>query len=205
MTVERGFCAKRRSRVLDQLSVLFRALNRLPADADQRTAVLSIERTDPDQLRQAIDAYQQQDAVPAPDDSSNIGRGYTTGGLALVNFVFQDEAAEASDGDAQPTPAAPAPLRVGGLDVDVDVQTLPDLDVIILRGRDRDVRKLTEIIQELERLSRETQPRIRSLLAATRQLGRRRRGLGGRHGGPDGPTSGPRPRHVAGQAERHSC
>jgi type II secretion system protein D len=45
--------------------------------------------------------------------------------------------------------------------VNVEVQTLPDLDVIILRGRDRDVQRLTEIIQELERLSRETQPQVR--------------------------------------------
>ena len=46
------------------------------------------------------------------------------------------------------------------LDVDVDVQTLPDLDVIILRGRNQDVQKLREIIEDLERLSRETQPRV---------------------------------------------
>ena len=49
----------------------------------------------------------------------------------------------------------------GDLDVDVEVQTLPDLDVIILRGRDRDVNRLTDVIRELERLSEETQPEIR--------------------------------------------
>ena len=46
-------------------------------------------------------------------------------------------------------------------DVDVEVETLPDLDVIILRGRDRDVERLSKIIQELERLSEATQPEIR--------------------------------------------
>ena len=49
--------------------------------------------------------------------------------------------------------------NVPGLD-DLEVQTLPDLDVIILRGRDQDVEQLTKIIRELERLSAETKPRI---------------------------------------------
>ena len=40
------------------------------------------------------------------------------------------------------------------------MESLPDLDVILLRGSDRDVEKLTQIIQELERLSKETQPEI---------------------------------------------
>jgi len=42
----------------------------------------------------------------------------------------------------------------------VEVQTLPDLDAIILRGRDQDLDQLAEIIRELEQLSRQTQPAI---------------------------------------------
>ncbi|TWU35948.1 secretin N-terminal domain-containing protein [Novipirellula artificiosorum] len=42
----------------------------------------------------------------------------------------------------------------------VEVETLPDLDAIILRGRDQDLDQLSEIIRELEQLSRETQPAI---------------------------------------------
>jgi type II secretion system protein D len=49
--------------------------------------------------------------------------------------------------------------NVPGLN-DLEIQTLPDLDVIILRGRDQDVEQLTKIIRELERLSVETLPRI---------------------------------------------
>jgi type II secretion system protein D len=107
----------------------------------------------------------------------------STTGLALVNFVFQEAAGEGAANDVAPQPfpanAPPPPPNpgveqgpgivqgragTGGLDVDVDVQTLPDLDVIILRGRDRDVQKLTEIIQELERLSQETQPQVQVYL-----------------------------------------
>ncbi len=79
-----------------------------------------------------------------------------------MNFVLQEGAAEAApEADATPPASADDLAPSSDLDVDVEVQTLPDLDVIILRGRDSDVQKLTEIIQELERLSRETQPQIR--------------------------------------------
>lgn len=44
---------------------------------------------------------------------------------------------------------------------DVEVEQLPELDAIILRGRDGDLEQLTEIIRELEKLSRETQPLVR--------------------------------------------
>jgi general secretion pathway protein D len=44
---------------------------------------------------------------------------------------------------------------------DVEVEQLPELDAIILRGRDGDLQQLTEIIRELEKLSRETQPAAR--------------------------------------------
>ncbi len=46
------------------------------------------------------------------------------------------------------------------LGVDVEVETLPDLDVIILRGRQRDVEEVRKIIEEIERISAETQPAI---------------------------------------------
>ena len=57
-------------------------------------------------------------------------------------------------------PAAPARPRLPALDSDLEVETLPDLDAIILRGRPRDVEELRRIIEEIERLSAETQPEI---------------------------------------------
>jgi len=43
----------------------------------------------------------------------------------------------------------------------VEIESLPDLDVIILRGRDDDLKQLAGIIQQLERISQQTQPEIR--------------------------------------------
>lgn len=43
----------------------------------------------------------------------------------------------------------------------VEVESLPELDVIILRGPDQDLKQLADIIRQLERISRETQPEVR--------------------------------------------
>jgi general secretion pathway protein D len=50
--------------------------------------------------------------------------------------------------------------RLRELATDVEIETLPDLNVIILRGRQQDVEELTRIIRELERISAETEPEI---------------------------------------------
>ena len=46
---------------------------------------------------------------------------------------------------------------------DVEVEILPDLDVIILHGRERDVKEMSRIIEEIERLSAEAEPIIEVL------------------------------------------
>lgn len=42
----------------------------------------------------------------------------------------------------------------------IEVEFLPDLDVIILRGRNQDLEQLAEIIEQLEQLSEQTQPEV---------------------------------------------
>jgi general secretion pathway protein D len=59
-----------------------------------------------------------------------------------------------------PTEGQPAQPLLPAIRGDVDVETLPDLDVIILRGRQRDVEELSRLIAELERLSAITEPKI---------------------------------------------
>ena len=153
--------------LIPQLRRLFTALEvaTSPNRKSQRTAVVSIERSDTNRLQQAINAYRgPQSAKPPVDDSSSL-RVAPRSGLALVNYLFQEDSQVSTVGELPEEDAAPpstiAPLNEGGgIDVDVEVETLPDLDVIILRGSDRDVNKLTQIIQELERLSRETLPEI---------------------------------------------
>ena len=103
-------------------------------------------------------------AVPPPDhQSANPQR--KPAAVRLVSYVFQ----EAADGGVVDVPPGP---QLEGMDdpdsvterfpgfEELEVETLPDLDVIILRGRDQDVKQLTRIIRELERLSAETRPKI---------------------------------------------
>ncbi|MFW6170660.1 MAG: secretin N-terminal domain-containing protein [Planctomycetota bacterium] len=132
--------------------------------AGQRTQAVHVEQTSDDQLQEAVEAYQGQvptkkDVDPAGDDQSS----YTaSSGVRLVNYLFQQDSGSAENGEAGSGagPSEPSVVpSIPGLS-DLEVQTLPDLDVIILRGRDQDVRQLTEIIRELERLSKETTPKI---------------------------------------------
>ena len=92
-----------------------------------------------------------------------------SGGIQLVRYLFQESDAQTStapraDGPvvapANETPAAAVgdPLRQFE---GVEVESLPDLDVIILRGTDQDLEQLADVIRQLERISQEAQPEIR--------------------------------------------
>ncbi len=56
-----------------------------------------------------------------------------------------------------------AERRLRSLGTEVEVESLPDLDVVILRGNQRDVDEVVRIIQEIERLSAESEPTIEVL------------------------------------------
>ncbi len=70
--------------------------------------------------------------------------------------------------DLQPVPGMPVDEEGAGnlreqlreLGADVDVEALEDLDILILRGRERDVQELMRIIQEIERISAQIEPTI---------------------------------------------
>lgn len=81
-----------------------------------------------------------------------------------VRYLFQEESADAAN---QVTQAAGQEEQTDAGEVDatrqfegVDVESLPDLDVIILRGPEQDLDQLSEIIKQLERISRDTQPDV---------------------------------------------
>lgn len=61
-------------------------------------------------------------------------------------------------------PQQPVPPRLPAVDSDLEVETLPDLDAIILRGRPRDVEELRRIIEEIERLARKRSRRSTSCI-----------------------------------------
>lgn len=94
-------------------------------------------------------------------------------GRFLRAGVQQADYLQAAEGDAGQGPLAdPIEEPLDGeppvdrrrllreLDLDVEIEALPELDVIILHGRDRDVEEIARIIEEIERLSAETEPVI---------------------------------------------
>ena len=118
------------------------------------------------QLEEAVDAYRGRvPETPPPEsnrhDQSNNLNVSAAQPVRLVNYLQQPEpgGSDATVPADQANDLGTVVPNVPGLE-DLEVQTLPDLDVIILRGRDQDVEQLTKIIRELERLSAETKPRI---------------------------------------------
>lgn len=88
--------------------------------------------------------------------------------LSTIRLVKnQDLGAVSSDADganppmtdnAGDTPELEQQLRRLGSELELEV--LPDLDAIILRGNKADIKEMTRILKELERLSVETEPKI---------------------------------------------
>ena len=103
-------------------------------------------------------------------------RGDTDGGAAAPASAEPGQLETGAELPAGPTRPEPVPgkpaakltpeeeedlrrrLRQPGTDVEIEI--LPDLDAIILRGRDRQVKELQKLIDEIERLSAQTEPAI---------------------------------------------
>ncbi len=169
----------------------------------QTTRVMPMRRTNPAKVRQAVEAYRSERALPqspppqlqpakpinntsspSPDGQSRLhlaprlrfnDAGVNLAGYEMVTAMLQqgDSSAPAggpSDADsrvqslrAQQADADRRSQNLRELGADVEVEILPDLDVIILHGRARDVKEMSRIIEEIERISAEAEPLIEVL------------------------------------------
>ncbi len=173
--------------LLGQLSLLVLTLDSPPQDAGKKIRVVPLRRADPRKVQQAIEAYRQGHRAPAdpqneatqPEGQTSIPRERTLT-HAVGNFpandtgpsgqyrrgmiqqsAFQQEAAGDAGGNAPGDVSLDdARRRLRELGADVEIETLDDLDVIILRGNNRDVEEVSRIIREIERLSVETAPAV---------------------------------------------
>ena len=159
------------------------ALSRPHQEPGKTVRIVPVHRADPAKVRQAVDAYRsgsdKQGENRQPSGRSSVPGTQNTGrsdrlrrrGIELVQYLAQlDETAAGpsarSNAEAVPTGQQEQeeldqqgqPLRELG--EDVEIETLPDLNVIILRGRDRDIDEVSRIIAEIERLSEITEPVI---------------------------------------------
>ena len=158
-------------------------LDRPRVTDSQQTAFVSLDRADPVKIHRAVSlvqmaARQEQEAASRPLAGQNGGRHGDT-----VTMIFQPGAEGAPAGapaEAAPPAGKPADPKAagdaaadagaadtveeviedGGLLGPVDIQLLEGLDVIVLRGHKRDVERVRDIIEEIKRVSKETEPVI---------------------------------------------
>ncbi|NOX53060.1 MAG: hypothetical protein GXP27_01200 [Planctomycetes bacterium] len=168
--------------VVTQFERLVRLIDQPESGPGFKVRILPVRRADPAKIRQAVEAYRgrlperttrpeggrggagRSSLEPGrvgrrpPQEQSRLGRGEAEGGIQQASFQQGPAGkAAATAEEGQPEEEEPAMREPGSM---VDIETLPDLDVIILRGREADVEELTRIIEEIERLSVEKQPTI---------------------------------------------
>ncbi len=129
---------------------------------------VSLRKADPQKVQEALDAYRRGN--PPPNGSSPGARGAKAPpGEPIRSDARRGEnpifvAQVPADAPGAPAPAAAEAdktrERLRELGLDLDIETLPDLDAIILRGSNRDVNEVLRIIEDIERLSAETVPTI---------------------------------------------
>jgi len=158
---------------------LCRLLTQLDAarDSGETDAIhfVSLSQMEPAVVQRAVKLWQQaadQSARPAAKSDSaeplreteqlpeRPEQGSSRRARPLRMASFSTQQAAGGDVAAQAGADEPAGTPLRRPSADVQVEALPDLDVMILRGRDPDVEELSRIIQEIERLSLETTPEI---------------------------------------------
>ena len=166
----------------EQFARLIRILDRPRQASGTKFRVLAVRRADPAKVRRAVEAYrtgagaprETTRRVPLSDKEGRLNRfknaRFDNQGIELVSYLFQDADRAQPVDETAPEAAGQPPLTVGEaeavqrrlqqLGTDVQIETLPDLDVVILYGRDSDVDAVAKLIEELERLSAETEPVI---------------------------------------------
>lgn len=145
--------------VVDQLLKLVSSLmRRVVPFGEQQEKILLLRRDVQPRLKEIMSApnssREPESQQPSPDRQGNqLPRSL---GLKPVSFASWQQ------GGGQPPPDEKLPTipQFEG----IEVETLPDLDAIILRGRDREIKQLAEIIEQLEQISRQTQPAIELIL-----------------------------------------
>jgi type II secretion system protein D len=127
--------------------------SRSPAAGSVRA--LALQRSDPQKIQRAIEIYRRS-ILAAPGDKR----------LAQVPPPPVPSPPTAGDPNAAAAPGADVTdteqtnQRLRELGLDLNIEVLPDLDAIILRGSNRDVNEVLRIIEDIERISAEAVPEV---------------------------------------------
>jgi len=127
-----------------------------------RTQLVSLKSAKPVDVRKAVSALQSGNLAPAVS-APNVPLPGARSSAPLAMMYQQPDAS----GGPRPAPAAAGaagaarkPDEGGSISGPVQIEMLEGLDVVIIRGHQRDVDQVMDIIKQIERLSTETQPAI---------------------------------------------
>ena len=133
------------------------SLDRNTASSGEVMQLLRIQNAEPEPIQRALRLLRQLESGSVDPD----GAQQNTLGSPFRNAVFQQDA-----GATAAEPAAPqegdAPDDEGGAGVigDTQIQFVPELGTIIIRGAKRDVDRVMEVIKQIEDQSKVTKPDI---------------------------------------------
>lgn len=153
---------------LGQVERLLKALDSPKGKSGQVTRIMPLTGANLGKVRQAVDAYRGQPTPaggkPSGDDPQarrlwSPIRSASQRGAAPVQLASRQAPADGGEAPANDG-LDDERRRLQELGTDVEVESLPDLDVIILRGNQRDVDEVIRIVQEIERLSQQAEPQV---------------------------------------------
>jgi type II secretion system protein D len=164
-----------------QVALIIQSIDDPTGTGAEQTRVLPLRGIDPDKIQEIQNAFQlevRRTAAPrskpklgrSKGQKSNIDQATYVGDqdeFSTIQLMGNQDVSGAPGGDANAEPTEKPDYDVQQLqqqlrriDSDLDVEVVPDLDVIILRGKKADVQEMTRILKELERLSEATEPKI---------------------------------------------
>ncbi len=142
------------STIIDQLKSLVERLSEQSKNG-YRVQVHRLQRENHSSLRDAVRTINDQRSGPRRALLQNDQSRFTMPPGSMIRpVVFQTISDE---GNANPADQALRQFE------GVEIESLPDLDVILLRGRQPDLDQLAEVIEQLERISEDTQPTVQIL------------------------------------------
>jgi len=164
---------------------LIRALDSVDLAADQSMRLLPLKTTRAADVKRTVAAIRTSNAArePGVGGSPTADRGSHLAAQLLQPTRTADEGVAQAPGATAPAPggpdrkgppsgappkgalpgAPPADEAGGGLIGPVQIEMLEGLDVLVIRGNRRDVQQVVEIIEQIEKLSAETEPAIEVL------------------------------------------
>ncbi len=146
-----------------------------PAAVDKVTKLVNTKSASHERVRKALEVLRTDGGVASPDHTSLLSTLFQKNGMTVAAAdqaaapaqpAAPDAAPATPDATTQIAPSAQSTIdaaklaEASGLLGPVQVEFVEGLDVIVLRGSERDVQRVMEIIKQIEDLSAVTVPSI---------------------------------------------